>query len=330
MRRIALSSSQRFLLTPAPGWSDVAHSEIKNIISTPWGKRYRSLPLLHLQPNQHLVLSHCDYDQAIEIAMRSLTLHDLDWIVHERKCPNHSELQKQLSQLPLHQILKTMNHHTGTGTGSYKVICYANKSFLNSSSGLREFFHKSYPLHDTIPETSVVVEKVSVSETPRGSEAPPQNRIKVLLLENILSVLVSFGGHDLPLFKRGYKFQHHDSASSSEAFSVAVAPLAEHHAAAAFHWMLSLNLSSSSESGAALMKNIDQIIVPFAGTGQSFIISLSLLILCVRNSWIRSSSYLSWRRVWCFPHNIICFSQFPPYLPNHTLLPSAHLLQTLH
>jgi hypothetical protein len=286
-------SPQRFLLTPAPGWSEIAHDEVKNILCSPWGAAasYPSRPSLEMKANQHLLLSQCNYSQAVEISMRALSLHDIDWIIHERRCSNPFELQKQLSQLPFDQILSMNNKASADPAqgSAYKLICYANRSFLNSSSGLKEIFTKS-----VMPGIGAI----SSERTAENSSKVPENRIKIFLLENVLSVFISFGGHDLPLFKRGYKFQLDPPSSSlvaevpstvatdsgkptSPISAPAVAPLAEHHAAAAFLWMLSLKspsaeLHKSSESiddtplsqTHALMKNIDQIIVPFAGTGQ--------------------------------------------------------------
>jgi hypothetical protein len=217
----------------------------------------------------------------MELSMRLLSIHDVDWILFSKRCTNRSELFSHLKFLSFDQIFSSgqkSDHHDDQNHSDLvthnksicpipvKVICYANKSFVNSSSILKDFFTKLHP---------------SLIDSSEG------NRIKISLIENVLTVTLSFGGNDLPLWKRGYKFQKFESSKEEDDDKLevnsekrlAVAPLAEHHAAACFLWMISSNCRDMSsikdssdsvdiEQSRSLLRSIGRIIVPFAGTGE--------------------------------------------------------------
>lgn len=315
-----LQRSHQFLISPAPGWRNITLLEISQILATPWthtppsapsctrpslhihnqtgnsslshpifpsttcsviqtpassmNRQSSSFPSLpHLSASSRALLSsspssilikNCSYRLAMEISSRLLTGHDIEWVLLSQKCPNRASLAYQLKQFSLNDIL------TSEAMQSIKVVCYANKSFVNSSSLLKELYHLSHP----------------VSSTQQGLI----NRLKISLIENHLTISLSFGGNDLPLFKRGYKFESIEMKDEVNAPSLdvpsssrlAVAPLAEHHAAACFLFMLYSNCVSEqntcelsiegcvdSKRFNHLIKNIDRIVIPFAGSGGS-------------------------------------------------------------
>jgi hypothetical protein len=284
MKRV-LKSPQKFLLTSAPGWKDVTLYELNLLLATPWTS-YKTIPFVSPDPlasaQSSILVGNCTYRQMMELSMRLLTIHDVDWIVFSKRCVNRSELFSHLKFLSFDQIFSPTGHYPdsqstpdhdqtiSTLQSPVKVISYANKSFVNSSSLLKDYFYKLHPsLVDSSPQTD---------------SHQLVNRIKISLIENILTVTLSLGGNDLPLWKRGYKFQSFDNSSVADQDSekrLAIAPLAEHHAAACFLWMLSSNyremfpISDSSTSPPVLhyqsiLKNIQRIIIPFAGSGKCY------------------------------------------------------------
>ena len=296
MKRV-LNSPQKFLLTPAPGWQDITLHELNSLLAIPWAS-YPLTPLLNSNSfysknySSNIYLSNCSYRQMIELATRLVSIHDIDWILFSKKCQNHSQLFSSLASLSSHELFSTSSSLSTSTSSDFhlnpiKIISYSNKSFLNSSSHLKNSFQKLFPFFH-FQNSSSEIHSNDLTTT-------PVNRIKIFLIENVLTVTLSLGGNNHPLWKRGYKFHSFERTEEDENQQVisekrlAVAPLAEHHAAACFLWMVISNyrdLYSIKDSSEAIdrekyqsfMKRIGQIIVPFAGSGE---LSPSMSYLCV-------------------------------------------------
>lgn len=160
----------------------------------------------------------CDWRQGLEILLRLTTAHDVEWMILESKCTKWSEVDAILSRVPWKAVLSSREIPV-------HVSADVRNGFSSSSGKLRENLCKI----------------AGVTHVSEGGEM----RFKIELRGEHLRISVSLSGE--PLYKRGYK-----------AKLTAVAPLAEHQAAAAIRWVL---------AGVQDEKNIGSVFVPFAGSG---------------------------------------------------------------
>ena len=74
-----LAKAQRFIVRPAPGWIDLTLSETQQILSNP----VQSYKYTAKVANEEgvVVVSDCDYRQALELVTRLTTAHDIDWVL---------------------------------------------------------------------------------------------------------------------------------------------------------------------------------------------------------------------------------------------------------
>jgi 23S rRNA G2445 N2-methylase RlmL len=222
-----LAKPQRFIVEPAPGWADVTLDEVREILTAPV-QAYKFKPEANLEGSD-IVVSGCDFRQAMELVMRVTTAHDVLWVA-----------------------------------GSKRVSARSDWSLLVESSGILEF----------LPAGQGIQLSVRVTHPVAGTEKEVKDTLKALMTKGGLTVepkalqgaqavfidsqknrtrlCVSMGGR--PLYQRGYK----------KSLSGAVAPLAEHHAAAAFRWVIR---EFGDDVVTSMREGHTGLVVPFAGTG---------------------------------------------------------------
>lgn len=160
----------------------------------------------------------CDWRQGLELMLRLTTAHDIEWLLIESNSDKWEDVDAILARAPWDELLAERG-------GEVHVAADTIDTFTSSSAKLRENLCR-------------IADVKHVSE---GADV----RIKMEQRTGLLKIRVSLAGE--PLYKRGYK-----------ASLVAVAPLAEHHAAACVRWAL---------AGAGESPNVGTVFVPFAGSG---------------------------------------------------------------
>lgn len=249
-----------------------------------------------------ICVENCDYRQILEISSKILSIHDIEWILFKKKCQNEKELFQYFDV-----IQQQLSICLGRDLSQLQILFYSNQSFKNSSKYLKEcFYSKQTPhSHGHSPDTTQnphTPHQSSQNNQDKDTEqysdqraisshtsnqlrslSPQTSRVKIHLIKNVLSVSVSFGGTDLPLYRRGYKYlsllsrknclnQSHSECETQNSFTLssmsqcqdqktetvqgietengrldqkllAIAPLPEHHAAACFQWMILMSAS---------------------------------------------------------------------------------------
>lgn len=217
----------KFIVKPAPGWSQLTCSEVAEILNNPWGK-YKFTPHVALSPTREISLTNVDFRQGMEVTCRLLCAHDVEWIIAKSRCKSRGELHRFLAELPFQALVGESNK------ANIFVHGHSNRSFVDSSSMLKEEFASRM-----LKRTGEIVNTISTSQQ-QTNTSHPRTKFKLTLLDNIITLSVSMAGADAPLFKRGYKYLTTDADTASVAVAGgsgrnhAVAPLPEHHAAACF------------------------------------------------------------------------------------------------
>lgn len=165
-------------------------------------------------------IQNCDFRQGLEILYRITCAQDMIWLISEQKCESWDELERFFERLPLRALFTEKKPETS------HLHIKLTEGFTQNAKKIREKWE-------------------ACSETQANSEET-EGRFFLELRENKIRLLMSLSG-DL-LFKRKYK-----------AHPIAVAPLAEHHAAACIRAL---------KKAAAIDKE-EKITfwVPFAGSG---------------------------------------------------------------
>lgn len=165
-------------------------------------------------------IQNCDFRQALEILYRITLAQDMLWLVSEQKCTSWSEYEVFLKNIPFEALWKESKPQTS------HLNIKITEGFTQNAKKMREKWE-------------------AASQTLSNSEEI-QWRFFLELRENKIRLLVSLSGE--LLFKRKYK-----------AHSIAVAPLAEHHAAACV-FALKKAVKISQDQSVTFW-------VPFAGSG---------------------------------------------------------------
>lgn len=250
-----LRTPQRFVVRPAPGWSNILAMEIEKILKNPLGK-YKFDPILVETPSKGIKISNCDFRQGMEITCRLLSAHDVEWIVGSAMCKSHGELHRFLRKVPLEAVIKESKKR------DVSLQCHSNVSFVNSSSLIREMIQAKIDTLTPIEDVSSdgILEDNS-SLTTDG--VIPNIRLRASFFSNVFTLRASMAGAEFPLFKRGYK----------KDMSNAHAPLPEHHAAACYLSAIqqfAMHETPNEDTHSAVsrvLRNIREVYVPFAGTG---------------------------------------------------------------
>lgn len=165
-------------------------------------------------------IQNADFRQALEILYRVTLAQDMLWLVSEQKCESWSDYELFLKKIPLEAFWRESKPETS------HLTIKITEAFTQNAKKLREKWE-------------------AFSQTKSNPEEDLW-RFFLELRENKVRLLVSLSGE--LLFKRKYK-----------AHSVAVAPLAEHHAAACI-----FALQKSTKRG---LLERPTYWVPFAGSG---------------------------------------------------------------
>lgn len=169
-----------------------------------------------------IVLSNCDFRQGIEISMRILTIHDIEWVFAHSTCKSDEDLKYFAKHLKLNDMFKkseyslirakSQNGYTTSSKNIKHMISTYSDGFFPISPDQQDDIDQS--ISDDESSLQNISWPVAVGTT-----------VRVLLRWDKIFASVSMSG-DL-LFKRRYK-----------ATMKAVAPLPEHIASACFQWML--------------------------------------------------------------------------------------------
>jgi 23S rRNA G2445 N2-methylase RlmL len=227
-----LAKPQRFIIRPAPGWSKLTITEVCQILGHPL-QSYKFKPAATLEDGL-VVVSECDFRQAMELAMRVTTAHDMDWILASSRVSGWSEWSSFIAKSHLLELW--------TKPQAVHVAVSVSHPVVGTEKEVKRLFSKALLQggHEVLADFSG-----------RGNQLLAQ-RLRVECQKNRTRLLVSLGGE--PLYKRGYK----------ALIGGATAPLPEHLAAACARWTLS-HLGDAVRS--QLQSGARTLVVPFAGTG---------------------------------------------------------------
>jgi len=165
-------------------------------------------------------IQNCDFRQGLEILYRITCAQDMIWLISEQRCESWDELESFFERLPLHSLFTEKKPETS------HIHIKLTEGFTQNAKKIREKWE-------------------ACSKTQTNSEET-EWRFFLELRESKIRLLMSLSG-DL-LFKRKYK-----------AHTIAVAPLAEHHAASCIRAL---------KKAAAIDKEEKMTFwVPFAGSG---------------------------------------------------------------
>jgi 23S rRNA G2445 N2-methylase RlmL len=240
---VFLAKPQRFLVRPAPGWLDVAGKEVREIIRSPVQK-YKFAPIV-TDEDGLIVVSDCDYRQALEIVCRVTTVHDVEWVIHSGRITARSEWASFFEKSGVGQLWSDVAQQ------QVKLAASVSHPIVGTEKEIKELAQATWPQF-----------KANEHDDSEELEIQSLQRIRIEASKNRHRILVSMGGE--PLFKRGYKITGLS----------AVAPLPEHHASACFLWATSViqgwSLNDLRDLGCAF-------VTPFAGTGTTCFESLARL-----------------------------------------------------
>jgi 23S rRNA G2445 N2-methylase RlmL len=228
-----LAKPQKFIVKPAPGWLDLAQLEVCAIIEAPLQK-YKFSPEVKISGSS-ILLSNCDYRQALELVLRGTLIHDVELILHSGRVTTRSgwkEFFEKSKILDVWPAEKRVNLH---------LMVRVTHPVVGSEKEVRDKL-KAY-----LAEAGVHVANVSEDS---GSAA--RGRVRIESEKNRTQLLMSLAGR--PLYIRAYK----------NVLAGATAPLPEHHAAACFRWAVDEFERKTKE---VLHSGMVPVMVPFAGTG---------------------------------------------------------------
>jgi 23S rRNA G2445 N2-methylase RlmL len=249
-----LAKPQRFIVEPAPGWSDVTQEEVQQIISSPVQK-YKFVPDIALE-NGVIGVSNCDFRQGLELVMRLATAHDVMWVASSKRLTSKGDWESLIDSSKILEVLPKDE--------AIQIAVRVSHPVIGTEKNVKDLLKQKL----TDGKFQIADDRVSATQ-----------EVYVESLKNRTRVMLSMGG--VPLYKRGYK----------KNMSHAVAPLAEHHAAAAFRW-------SISELGAGFEDEIRKqkvaIVVPFAGTGTLGFEALAQTNFICPSAFFRRFGFESW------------------------------------
>lgn len=262
------SKLAKFYVRCAPGHTNVSFMEISNLLKKLRGnatlEKERDLQISSTKNG--LFLKTDTFRHGIEVAMRCLTIQDIEYVLLEENCKTKRDVKRRLKKIEFRNFIPAHSLSYPGFTNSFKLHSRANQSVVNSSKFLKEAFHAAL-------QTSGVLIDSDGNDMPNKSsdeeflqQFKHLNSIRISLIENKLNVSISLAGN-MDLYKRAYK----------KIGGTATAPLPEHHASACILWSLHTMqhklLATESQQSAKVEKintprlSINNIIVPFAGTG---------------------------------------------------------------
>lgn len=228
---VFLAKPQRFIVRPASGWLDVCQRDVAQILERPL-QTYKFAPVVEVGHGV-LIISHCDYRQAMELVLRVSTAHDVEWVLHSARVSSREGWNEFLDKS---NILELWKDSPNTEVNLSVTVSHP---VIGTSKTVRE-------------KAKAYLEKHGMKVAASSEASSQGHRIRIDSQKNRTQVFISMAGD--PLFKRGYK----------DVMSAAKAPLAEHLAAACFMWALDEigpKVRGDLTSGACAF------LVPFAGTG---------------------------------------------------------------
>lgn len=228
-----LAKPQRFMIRPAPGWVDLTLLEAQAILASPL-QPYKFTPRLEDEGGV-VIVSDCDYRQALELVTRLTTAHDIEWVLHSGRLGSRSEWPMFLQKSGVTDVFAAETLR------ALKVSATVVHSVVGTAKDVKIAAAKLWDLPDVMTDNESDLE---LSEYPQ--------RIRIDSTKNRTRILVSMAGS--PLYKRGYKAPG----------GIATAPLPEHHASACYLWTVSALRLPISEG---ICDGEIQMAVPFAGTG---------------------------------------------------------------
>lgn len=226
-----LAKPQRFLVRPASGWMDVSRKEVEDILCHPLQK-YKFAPEVQTTGGV-LNISNCDFRQAMELVLRVSSCYDVEWVLQSGRVNSRAGWSDFFQKAKLHELWAQLS------TPKVQVAVSVSHPVVGTSKEVRSKLVSFFSLHGVEVPASEKVLKVD-------------GRVRIECEKNRTQILVSMGGD--PLYRRHYK----------ATLSAAVAPLAEHHAAACFDWALNELGEKTRES---LKTGQIPLIIPFAGSG---------------------------------------------------------------
>jgi len=228
-----LAKPQKFVVKPAPGWLDLAQQEVCTILETPLQK-YKFSPEVIISGSS-ILISNCDYRQALELVLRGTLIHDVELILQSGRVTTRAgwhEFFEKSKILDVWPAEKGLNLH---------LMVRVTHPVVGSEKEVRD------KLKVYLAEAGVHV--ASVNE---DSGSAVRGRVRIESEKNRTQLLMSLAGK--PLYMRAYK----------SVLAGATAPLPEHHAAACFRWAIG---KSDRKTEEMLLTGKAPVIVPFAGTG---------------------------------------------------------------
>ena len=287
-----LARAQRFVVRPPPGWADVTLDEVRAVLHTPYSK-YKFEPVFlnnasMLNADGNIEILNCDFRQGMELTTRLMTAHDVQWVVEDLQCKEHKDIKRACFQFPFAIFINPAHSLSDI---SIDVRAHASGSFADSSKMLKDFFYEGLETfgksNGDAESTRALLrsrKKASLFDAPVSQFDLSQKRMFTMKLHNArLTITANMCGE--PLYKRGFKQQ----ALSG------VAPLPEHHAAAAYYWAHNFVFPSSGNANDSGDSNLSANIckvgwfrspahhphtvhIPFAGSGTLGIEALSLIL----------------------------------------------------
>jgi 23S rRNA G2445 N2-methylase RlmL len=237
-----LAKPQRFLVRPAPGWTDVTLGEVTAILQGPTQK-YKFQPSAQIEEGI-VVVQECDYRQALELVARLTTAHDVEWVIHSGRVTSRADWPGFFTKAGVGALWADPSAVDG------HVTADVSHAVVGTAKEIKKVAMDTWRLRALKSNEASGVSDADASD--EGPSEGSRQRIRIDSAKNRTRILVSLGGE--PLYKRRYKTM----------LSGAIAPLPEHHASACFLWSLTkmdASLGESIASGKTLVA------VPFSGTG---------------------------------------------------------------
>ena len=274
-----LNKAVKFYVRCAPGHTTTSYLEIKSILETindgcqAVVSKEREINNSSLKNGLFIETSNIKH--GAEIAMKSLTIQDIEMVLMDEECKTKTRVNRLLSKLKFKDLFDPhVTESANTFNSVVKLQTRANKSCINSSRFLKEEFFKI---------ASCNLSYDSIDSPNKGQNISTSYFFRIHLVENRLTVTLSLVGENA-LYKRAYKGMNGN----------ATAPLSEHHASACVLW----TIDNFNKKYLPVTKNIilSDIIVPFAGTGTlGFECLLALLsseeVACLKIEFLLSTTF---------------------------------------
>jgi 23S rRNA G2445 N2-methylase RlmL len=227
-----LAKPQRFIVRPAPGWLELTITNVRAILEQPL-QSYKFQPQVTHEDGL-IVLSDCDFRQAMELTTRVTTAQDIDWVLASSRVTGRSEWTAFIDKSGIAEVFGVPQRIFLTASVTHPVV--------GTEKDVKEIFQQYLAAagHRLITDAQAV------------DDQSPLQRVRVECQKNRTRLLLSMGGD--PLYKRGYKAK----------VGGATAPLPEHHAAACFQWAM---MHMDPTMGSELASGERTLVIPFAGTG---------------------------------------------------------------